>query len=335
MSRATGAPADHQLNGSREILVVDDQDFARARLRDELEKHGYRVRLAESGELAIEEIQNRPPDLVVLDMRMGEGRLDGTQVCQTLRRSPNTRSIPVIILTSVDGLEAKVEALRCGANDYVTKKEGAELAEVVVRVKTHLDFRDLHRDASPLTLLPGNSQVEREVRQRIGSGDPFAYLYVDIDEFKAFNDLYGHHRGDEIILATAEVLKRCLEQLGAEDDFIGHVGGDDFVVMCGPERAQAIAERVARDFDAMIVDYLDPRERERGYLEVLGRTGRLERYHWNSVTVAVVGGQGQLFHHPGEVSARAAEVKCNSKARLRRGERESGSQVAWERRANG
>jgi diguanylate cyclase (GGDEF)-like protein len=323
------------MDGSREILVVDDQDFARARLRDELVKHGYRVRLAESGEVAIEEIQNRPPDLVVLDMLMGEGRLDGKQVCQTLRLSPSTRGIPVIILTSVDGLDAKVEALGCGANDYVTKKEGAELAEVVVRVKTHLDFRDMHRDSSPLTLLPGNAQIERELRQRIGRGDPFAYLYIDIDEFKAFNDLYGHYRGDEIILATAEVLKRCLDQCGTEDDFIGHVGGDDFVVMCAPERAEAIAGSVVRDFDAMIQGHLDPRERDRGYLEVLGRTGRLERYSWNTVTVAVVGGKGQLFRHPGEVSARAAEVKRNSKARLRRGERKPGSQVAWERRATG
>jgi PleD family two-component response regulator len=337
MNQTSRAQAIHELDPRREILVVDDQEIARLRLRDELEKHGFRVRVAESGERALEEIHSHVPDLVILDVRMGEGHLDGTQVCRALRRSPHTRAIPVIMLTSVDGMEAKIEALRCGANDYVTKKEGlAELEELVERAKNHLDFRDMHRDASPLTRLPGNTQIERELRQRIEAGAPFAYLYIDIDWFKAFNDLYGHQRGDEIIFATAELLKECLAEHGNDVDFIGHVGGDDFVVMCASERAQAIAGSIGRKFDSMILDYLDPRDRERGYLEVAGRTGRVERHSWSVTTAGVVvGGQGQTFKHPGEVSARAAEVKRNAKARHWRADNKPGSQVVWERRASG
>ncbi len=333
MNRIARARLDELADDRREILVVDDEEIARVRLRRALEEQGFRVRVAESGERALDEIQVRAPDLVVLDRRMGAG-LDGNDVCRAIKSSPRTSSIPVIMLTAVDGVDEKVEALRSGANDYVTKRQDLDVVpEVVVRVKNQLDFRDIHRDSSPLTQLPGNAQIERELRRRVAGGIGFTYLYADIDGFKEFNDLYGHQRGDECILATAELLRECLEKYGQSTDFIGHVGGDDFVILCAQERAEAIADAIVRGFDAMIVDQLDAGERERGYIEVQGRTGRVERHRLTSLTIAAVNTEEGSLKHPGEVSARAAEIKRNSKARARRGERGPGSHVAWERRA--
>lgn len=316
----------------KEILVVDDEKLIRDTLGKELEDHGYQVRYAESGELALRKIEERVPDLVVLDKNLGG--IDGTEVCRRIKSLPRTSSIPVIMLTADDKLEEKLEALESGADDYVIKREDVG-KEVLARVKNKLLFRDQHRDASPLTQLPGNPQIEREVRERIGAGVAFAFLYADIDEFKAYNDFYGHQRGDGVIRGTAELLKSCVEGhgQGSGSDFIGHVGGDDFIVICAPERAQTIADTIVHGFDVMIRDYFDPGDIKRGYIELPGRTGRVERYRLTSLTVAGVQVDGGAFKHSGEVSARAAEIKRNAKARARNGERGAGSHVAWDRRS--
>jgi diguanylate cyclase (GGDEF)-like protein len=314
----------------REILVVDDQAPVLAQLKTQLEELGYGVRLAESGELALAEIRRRRPDLVILDIAMPG--MDGQAVCREMKGSPRTSGIPVIMLTKRDDMYSKVMALQCGANDYLTKPYHRE--ELRLRVKNALDLRDQLRDTNPLTRLPGNSEIERQLRQRVSGGETFAYMFIDIDNFKAFNDLYGHQRGDRLILGTAEILSRVLEELGGESDFLGHVGGDDFIVLCDASRANVIGEAIAVRFDAMIGEHLDQRERESGFLEVPGRTGTVEQHRITSITVAVVSTPDQTFPHAGDVSARAAEVKRHAKAQARRGERAGGSFVVWERRAS-
>jgi diguanylate cyclase (GGDEF)-like protein len=234
------------------------------------------------------------------------------------------------MLTSVSKIESKIAALQCGANDYLIKPSDSR--ELSARVKNALDLRDRHLEASPLTGLPGNTEIERQLRQRVASRRGFAYLYVDIDDFKAFNDLYGHERGDRLILATAELLRDCIEQREETDTFVGHVGGDDFVIMCSFKDAEAIARAITQAFDQMIVDHLDQRELDRGWIEVPGRTGGVERHRLISVTVAVVGGDERVYEHAADLSSRAAEVKRHAKALARRGERGAGSYVAWERR---
>ncbi len=225
----------------------------------------------------------------------------------------------------------KVAALQCGANDYLIKGVYG-LSELHARIKNALDLRDLNRDASPLTQLPGNAEIERQLRQRVASRVSFAFLNIDIDDFKAYNDLYGHLQGDRLILVTAQLLKRCLDEHLDETAFLGHVGGDDFIMMCAPERAPALANVIIQQFDSMVAEYIGPREQKRGFIEVQGRTGKLERHRLTSLTVAGVGMPGQVFDHVGEVSSRAAELKRVAKARARRGERGAGSLVVWDRR---
>ncbi len=312
-----------------EILVVEDEQFYRRRLEAELAGVGYRVRTAASGEEAIAAIKERVPDLVLLDMRMPG--MDGTEVCRRLKRSTRTVSVPVIMLTVVEGIDEKVEALRSGANDYLIKSN-CTMGELTARVKNALDLRDINRDASPLTQLPGNAEIERQLRRRVAGAVPFVYLSIDLDDFKAFNDLYGHLQGDHLILATSDMLRRQVEEQGDPTAFIGHVGGDDFIVMCSPEVAPGLAAACARGFDEIIGQHVEDRERKRGFIEVVGRTGKAERHRLTSLTVAGVGGTGQVFDHVGYLSARAAELKRIAKARARRGERGEGSCVVWDRR---
>jgi diguanylate cyclase (GGDEF)-like protein len=345
MSQSSAVPSE-QTQHAHQILVVDDEEFIRCKLRRELEELGYRVRVAHDARSALQAIQDHVPDLVLLDMIMpvpsdwqgdgaprgedGERLAPGAAICHEIKRSGRTSAIPVIMLTSVSKIESKIAALQCGANDYLIKPYDSR--ELSARVKNALDLRDRHLEASPLTGLPGNTEIERQLRQRVASRRGFAYLYVDIDDFKAFNDLYGHERGDRLILATAELLRDCIEQREETDTFVGHVGGDDFVIMCSFKDAEAIARAITQAFDQMIVDHLDQRELDRGWIEVPGRTGGVERHRLISVTVAVVGGDERVYEHAADLSSRAAEVKRHAKALARRGERGAGSYVAWERR---
>jgi diguanylate cyclase (GGDEF)-like protein len=329
MSHRAAARLHPQLDEAREILVVDDDEVMRRRLRSQLHELGYVVREAQNGQQAMLEVQRHRPDLILLDITMPEK--DGTAVCRELKHDPRTSTIPVIMLTAHDRLEEKVQALQCGANDYLTKPYNQ--AELAARIKNTVELRAQLYDANPLTRLAGNTLIERELRQRVATGTPFAYLYVDIDDFKPFNDAYGHQRGDELILATAELLERCVAEHGSEEDFLGHVGGDDFVVLCGPARASTLAEAIVNGFDAQVHHYLNPRERERQCIEVPGRTGQVERHRLPSLTVAVVvAAEGHGFEHAAEVNERAAAVKRNAKAQARRGERGPGSLAVWERR---
>jgi diguanylate cyclase (GGDEF)-like protein len=326
-----GADEPQVPEAKREVMVVDDQAPVLAQLKGHLEDLGYVVRVADSGEAALAEIRRRRPDLVILDIAMPG--MDGPTVCREIKGSPRTSSIPIIMLTRRNDMYSKVQSLQCGANDYLTKPYHRD--ELQLRVKNALDLRDQLRDTNPLTRLPGNSEIERQLRQRVSAAESFAYMFIDIDNFKAFNDLYGHSRGDRLILGTAEILSRVIEELGGETDFLGHVGGDDFVILCDASRANVIGEAIALRFDGMIGEHLDPRERERGFLEVPGRTGTVEQHRITSITVAVVSTPDQAFSHAGDVSARAAEVKRHAKAQARRGERKEGSFVVWERRGSG
>jgi diguanylate cyclase (GGDEF)-like protein len=326
-----GGADERRAGARREILIVDDQQSVLLQLRLQLEQLGYEVRVAESGEQALSEIQRRRPDLVLLDMAMPG--MDGTAVCEKIKGSHRTSSIPVVMLTKRNDMYSKVQALQCGANDYLTKPYHKD--ELRLRVKNALDLRDQLRDTNPLTKLPGNSEIERQLRQRVGAAESFAYLFIDIDDFKAFNDLYGHQRGDRLILATGELLAKMLEEMGGESDFLGHVGGDDYVIMCAPQTAAAIAEGIARRFDVMVNDHFDARERERGCLEVAGRTGMIERHRLTTITVAVVASRDNAFPHAGDVSARAAEVKRHAKILARHEDGETKSHVVWERRGSG
>lgn len=347
MSHSSVVANEREPNANgHEILVVDDEEFIRLKLQRELERIGYRVRVAHDGKSALEEIHRCSPDLVLLDMVMpmpgdwqerglaknenGEDLAPGAAICQAIKSSGRTASIPVIMLTSVSKIESKIAALQCGANDYLIKPYDER--ELHARVKNALELRDRHLSASPLTGLPGNSEIERQLRRRVASGRPFVYMYADIDSFKAFNDLYGHERGDRLILGTAELLRDCIDELGEENDFIGHVGGDDFIVMCAPGRADAIASCICRGFDEMVTRYFDQREIDRGYIEMPGRTGGLERHRLMTVTVAAVGAGGQIYEHAADLTTRAAEIKLHSKQMARSGERGERSHVAWERR---
>ena len=304
------------------ILVVDDEPPIREILKFQLENAGYNVLCARDGGEGLHMVATDPPDLVLLDLMMPE--MDGYEVCRRMKSDYGARHIPIIILTARSELEEKLKGLENGANDYVTKP--FSMSELLVRVKNVLQWSQSQREANPLTGLPGNVSIDRELNQRIERKEPFAFIYTDIDNFKAFNDYYGYARGDEVIRRTSRILTDAVIECGNEGDFVGHIGGDDFVVMTTPERASAIARIVIDHFEKGMTDLFEPEDLERGYLKIRKRTGEIMKIKSLGITLAIVTNEKGHISHIGRVADIATELK-------RYGKSINGSVVVRERRA--
>ena len=308
------------MQDTEHILVVDDEANIRTILTYLLEQEGFTVDHAADGQSALDLMRDSCPDLVILDVMMPG--LDGLQVLASMRGHFQTHNIPVILLTAKGDTFHRVQGLREGANDYLVKPFVPQ--ELILRVRNMLQFSRTQRDANPLTGLPGNRAITQEVERRLELGEPFGFLYVDLDNFKAFNDFYGYSRGDKVLGLLAESLQRATKGQKGES-VLGHVGGDDFVAVVGVDVASTIAHQLVAEFDERRRFLYDPEDWSRGWIEIRDRTGTIRRMPPVSVTVAVViDRQGEL-EHIGQVNAVAAELK-------RFGKTQAGSIVVEERR---
>ena len=301
------------------ILVVDDDVDIAGFVEMSLRVEGFDVRVAYDGAQALQEVRSYGPDLVVLDVMMPE--VDGLEVARRLRADPTTTALPIIMLTAKGQTPDKVIGLQTGADDYVVKP--FETMELIARVQNTLRRSREFREVSPLSGLPGNHRILRDVSDRLRAGRPFAVCYCDIDGFKAVNDVYGFARGDEFIVALATKLLEAIAT--RESAFIGHVGGDDFVVICDPEDVRPLTERAVTEFEKAADALYDPEDRERGYLLVKNRGGELTRVGLVTVSVGVALSTRRPYTDPREIVADATEMKGVAKGHR-------GSYVAVDRR---
>ncbi|MBI2238260.1 MAG: response regulator [Actinobacteria bacterium] len=291
------------------VLVVDDDPFIARLLEVELRAAGYDVRVASDGRQALEAARERCPELVLADVMMPN--MDGFELTRTLRQDPRTASVSVIMLTAKGLSTDKLEGFSVGADDYIVKP--FDTPELLARIRGVLRRAKEMRAQSPLTGLPGNVRIEEEIEGRVGAGADFAILYADLDYFKAYNDHYGFMRGDGVIQFTARVLQEVALAIGGPETFIGHVGGDDFVVVTIPDLALQIAEQVVGRFDREAPALYDPTDRTRGYIEVPNRQGEVQRFPVLSISIGIASTGRRRFSHYAEAVAIATEMKAFTK----------------------
>jgi diguanylate cyclase (GGDEF)-like protein len=207
----------------------------------------------------------------------------------------------------------KVVGLQEGADDYVTKP--FDPAELVARVEAALRRASAMRQVSPLSGLPGNTRIEAELERRVSTGGDFALLYCDINSFKAYNDTYGFLRGDQLLRAYADLLATVMRETSPADDFVGHVGGDDFVVITSVEDVGGLAETICRRFDELAPTFYTDADRARGFIEVENRRGRVERFGFVTLAIGIAHTGTGPFEHPGQVVSIATEMKHVAKTR--------------------
>lgn len=307
--------------GPASILVVEDDVYISRLLEVELSASGYDVRLAGDGQTALDLAFEGCPDLVLADVMMPG--MDGFELTRRLREDPRTEAVSIIILTARGLAADKLEGLTAGADDYVVKPFDND--EMLARVRGVLRRAKYMRAQSPLTGLPGNVRIEDEIQTRIDLGEDFALMYLDLDNFKAYSDHYGFFRGDEALRRTGHLIRDTARAIAGAGTFIGHIGGDDFVVVTTPGEAVAVAEAVIRRFDEMAPSLYEEEDVARGYVEVEDRRGERQRFPLLTISIGIASTASRRFGHRAEAVQVATELKNFAK-------RTTGSSCALDRR---
>jgi diguanylate cyclase (GGDEF)-like protein len=294
------------------VLVVDDDRNLRKIISTNLELAGFHVEVAADGPEALGKIEEAQPDVVLLDLMMPH--MDGYEVARRIRAHPNptVSNVPIIILTAKSETDDKLRGFEAGADDYITKPFGPQ--ELLARVRAKIRRVEADSSLSPLTRLPGNLSIEAELRRRLDAHEPFSVLYLDLDHFKAFNDVYGFTHGDEAIQLLARITVDAVHRRGTPGDFVGHIGGDDFIVATQPDRGEEIAQAIVDEFDEKIRDLYSAKDLRAGYIETRDRRGTLNRFPIMTLSIAVVANdQGQLTNYA-QVGEAAADLKRYAKS---------------------
>lgn len=292
------------------VLVVDDDPFIANIICQALQSDGYKTEKASDGEEALAKIEKLSPDLVIMDYMMP--KMDGPEVCRKVKDNPKIKQVPIIMVTAVADVKEKVRLLEEGAEDYIVKPFNLE--ELLARVKVVLRrTRQLNLDVNSITKLPSNTAIMKEVEIRLKSSEKFALCYVDLGNFKAFNDRYGFDSGNRVITELAKLMKRVVEDADIQNYFLGHIGGDDFVAILPAGYAEHFCIELINRFDIFIMSMYDPEDSKKGYILSRSRQGEMTRFPIMRLRIAVVSNQKRNLISLGQISSIAAELKEKSK----------------------
>jgi PleD family two-component response regulator len=292
------------------VLIIDEADDEVGELLALLlAPVGHRVRVVASADAALDAARRFLPDLVIVDAGLaGDG---GIELFHELRADPRTACAAIMVLSDDADVDARIAGVTSGVDDYVVKP--IEPRELVARITARLERSRQLRGVSPLTGLPGNFAIQRELEALLVSGEPFALLHADLDRFKAFNDRYGFVRGDEAIRVAGRAIVDAVGDAGPLPRFVGHVGGDDFAVIVPPDQVDKICAAVVARVEVLLPPLYDPADRERGFIEVLDRRGRVHASPLLTISMGVALSTLRTFGSPAEVSSVASELKALAK----------------------
>jgi diguanylate cyclase (GGDEF)-like protein len=292
------------------ILLVDDDPDILDVLEIALAEENYEIFKAGDGEEALKVIKSKPLDLVLLDHSMP--KMSGRQVCLEVKKDILLRHLPIIMVTGKGEIDDKVGGINAGADDYIVKP--FEPKELLARIRMTLRRSAIDLEANPLTRLPGNVSILNELSRRLESKGLFAICYIDLDKFKAYNDKYGFEHGDEVIRQTARILITIIKNLGNPEDFIGHIGGDDFVIVSTPNTVDKICQKIIADFEKTAPSFYNETDRKNGYIMAFDRQGKEQKIPLLSISIGVVTNEFRKIEHVAQIGEIGAELKGYAKS---------------------
>jgi len=244
----------------------------------------YNVLVLEDGQDVIECLKKENPNLIIIDAALHNKK--GLEVCKEIKADFLTSYIPTVVLIDKKQLRRDLLSIEQGVDDYLIKPP--DPIDLEIRIVLALRSAAHHFNANALTRLPGNKLIEKELVERLDSGHHFSFHYIDIDNFKTYNDKYGYIKGNLIIKDTAGIISKNVKASGNGKDFVGHIGGDDFVVITTPDKAELIARQTIRDFDAMVIGRYEESELKNGFVVARERGGRIANIPLMSLSIAIV-----------------------------------------------
>jgi diguanylate cyclase (GGDEF)-like protein len=259
-------------------------------------------------------VQERIPDLLILDLSMPG--LSGFEVCRAVKADPRTARVPVLMLTGESDVERKVEGFEAGADDYLAKP--FDPRELRARVGALVRLVRREADRNPTTGLPGSRAIDEELTRRATAGHPFAVIYLDIDNFKPFNDVFGFAVADAVIREAGDVLHEAVAATGGtagpNGEFVGHIGGDDFILVSDPPRGEALARACVERFRRRIEAQVGPVVTARGSFTGPDRGGIEREFPLATLTAVVLHVEPARWRSVIDLGARAADAKRRAKA---------------------
>jgi diguanylate cyclase (GGDEF)-like protein len=288
-------------------VVVISQDAALSGIIDRILNKSYRILSFRSIQSAIDYIYNSIPDLIIIDINEQDSFT--VSLLNNLKADPIFHQLPVLIV--LDEMQSTPQWDVLFVEDYIKKSDFEK--EGLSRVDLSIIRSERVSEVNPLTKLPGNISINRQIQARIDRGEVFALAYADLDHFKPFNDYYGFTRGDEVIRIAGRLILNIVKNMQAQGSFIGHIGGDDFVFIMEPNLVEDAAKEILDAFDRIIPTLYEAEDRERGYIETEDRQGIVRQFPFVALSIGITSIQQKPFTHFGEVTEVACEMKAQAK----------------------
>lgn len=293
---------------NQEIYVIEEHTYIYNILREIFKGEGYEIK--KEGTQNLEVVLKNIPTLIVVNEDDITRPIQ--EICARIRKDEDNSITPIIVLSSNYTEEHCIEVLRSGAEYYLWKETSKEYLYYTIKNLIHLLY--INRRVSPLTGLPGNVQIQAEMKKRLLGKQEFAMLYIDLDNFKSYNDVYGFFKGDEIIKFTARTILHNVHAHALKDSFVGHIGGDDFVAIVEDCNYEAICQDIILEFDKEVKQYFNEEDVQKGYLEVANRRGIIEQFPLTTISIGVVVVDTGRFKNTLEIGEVGAQVKHLSKS---------------------
>ncbi len=250
-----------------------------------------------------------PPDLVVVD---AENMIaEGLTFCRTLKSDPYTAIVPVAFVANGHATEAVGEWFEAGADEVITPL--FEASEQRTRLDGLLLRTERNVSVHPSTRLPGTTEIDRAMRSRIDRLEKFAVCYADLDHFKEYNDRYSYRDGDRVIFLVSRILSDVVKGMCPKRGFVGHIGGDDFIMVLSLEDVQPVCSEILSVFDELIPYQYNAQDRGAGYFFGRDRRGQLYRVPLMTLSIGIVTNEHRRFWHPARASELATEMKSYAK----------------------
>ncbi len=288
---------------ARLLVVEDDVDIANM-LKIYFSGMEFDVDLAHRGADALEKTKHVLPHLIVLDIMLPD--IDGYEVCRNLRTSTRTSHIPVIFLTQKDERSDRLQGLELGADDYITKP--FDIEELKLRVQGAIRRSERESLTDPRSGLPAGRLIEEQLRRIIREKD-WALLDMRVNHFDPFKEVYGFVAGDDVKRFAAMIISEVVDELGTKNDFIGHAGSDNFIVITTDAAAPGIKQRVKERFATEVQTHYNFIDRQQGFMQAPKADGGMEKVSFMTMSVGIVSPNQQSFADIREITELASDAR--------------------------
>lgn len=290
--------------GKARLLIVEDDTDISNMLRIYFSSQGYEVDIAPRGSEALEKTRHVMPHLIILDIMLPD--IDGYEVCRTLRTNTRTSHVPVIFLTQKDERSDKLQGLELGADDYITKP--FDIEELKWRVQNAISRSERESLTDPQTGLPAGRLIEDQLR-RVIRQKGWALMDIRLNNFDAFKDVYGFIAANDSLRSTAIMIGEVVDELGSPNDFVGHAGGDNFIIITTENAAAAIRQRLKGRFSSEILTHYNFMDRQQGFIMAMNSDGQLEQTPLMTMGIGTVSPSTSMFADIREITELAAEAR--------------------------